>query len=369
MIISTSGFYCTGSSAVFNLLEEYESCTSGILKNWQIAGGDYEHIMMYTPDGVFDLEDKLLIGNSIHRSDEALGRFHEKMSMLYNTNFMGMGGYKDLFGKEFYIAFENYVKHLVQFRVTGHWEYHYGGSRFNLKKMLGSIRRTLMHQEIIGDIYKMPYFNKPEYLQYSFVTDQEFYALTKKFVNRYFSMLRGSDTNPNLILNHFLLPHNAFRIPNYFEDDFRLIIVERDPRDVFIIQKRTNDVGIDSSLLPVDNVADFVSFWRRLRDCVKPIQDERIIKIQFEDLIYNYDRTIAFLEKRCNLRPEDHLKKGQILRVEKSIQNTQLFRIDHRWDKEIAYIERELPEYLYDFKANIWENKTFSSNKDYGNIT
>lgn len=368
MIISSSGYYCTGSSAAFNLLEEYESCTAGILKNWQIPGGDYEHILMYTPDGVFDLEDKLLIGNSIHRSDEALGRFHKKMSMLYNVNYMGMGGFKDLLGKEFYAALENYMKHLVQFRVVGRWEYHYGGTHFNLKKMLGSIRRTLMHQEIIGDFYKMPYFDKPESLQYSFVTEEEFYKLTKKFVYKYFSMLRGPETAPNLILNHFLLPHNAFRIPNYFDDDFRLIIVDRDPRDVYIILKYNSDKSLDKPLLPVDNVEDYVSFWKKLRARVKPINDERVINVRFEDLIYKYDETVAFLEKRCSLKPEEHVRKGQVLRTERSIQNTQLFRLDNKWDEEIAYIEKELPEYLYDFKTNIWENKTISSSV-YGNIT
>ena len=365
MIISTSGYYATGSSAIFNLLEEYESCTAGKLENWQIPAGDYEHIIMYTPDGVFDLEDKLLIGNSIHRSDEALRRFHEKMLLQYNENFLGMGGYKDLFGKEFYATLENYMKHLVQYRVRGHWEYHYGGSRFNLKKMLGSVRRTLMHQEIIGELYKMPYYDKSDCVLYSFVTDQEFYALTKKFVSRYFSMLRGSDTKPNLILNHFLLPHNAFRVPKYFDDDFRLIIAERDPRDIFIMLKHNDDIGFDQSLLPIDTVENFVSFWKRLRDRVKPVHDERVITIRFEDLIYNYDETVAFLERQCNLRPEDHLKKRQILRPEKSILNTQLFRLNNKWDDEIAYIERELPEYLYDFKTNIWENRKHSS-KEYG---
>ena len=365
MIISTSGFYSTGSSAVFALLEEYDSCTAGKLENWQIPGIDYEHILLYTPDGIFDLEDKLLIGNSIHRSDEALRRFHEKMLLLYKNNFFSMGGFKALLGKGFYSSLENYMKHLVQFRVNGHWEYHYGGSRFNLKKMLGSIRRTLMHQKIIGELYKMPYYNKTEGLQYSVVPDKEFYALTKKFIYRYFSMLKGSDSRPNLILNHFLLPHNAFRIPRYFDKDFRLIIVDRDPRDVFVMEKYR--ARSDNSLLPCDNVEDFVSFWKKLRDNVKSVHDDRIINIRFEDLIYNYDKTIAFLERQCGLKPEDHLKKGQIFNLEKSIQNTQLFRLDNKWDDEIAYIEKELPEYLYDFKTNIWENKKISSNK-YGII-
>ena len=365
MIISTSGFYSTGSSAVFALLEEYNSCTAGKLENWQIPGIDYEHILLYTTDGIFDLEDKLLIGNSIHRSDEALRRFHEKMLLLYNNNFFSMGGFKALLGKDFYSSLENYMNDLVQFRVSGHWEYHYGGSRFNLKKMLGSIRRTIMHQEIIGELYKMPFYDKTNGLQYSFVTDKEFYALTRKFISQYFSMIKGSDTRPNLILNHFLLPHNAFRIPNYFDDDFRLIIIDRDPRDVFVMEKYR--ARSDNSLLPCGNVKDFVSFWKKLRENVKPVQDDRIIKIRFEDLIYKYEETIAFLEKNCGLKPEDHLKKGQIFNLEKSIQNTQLFRLDNKWDDEIAYIEKELPEYLYDFKTNIWENKKISSNK-YGII-
>jgi len=365
MIISTSGYYSTGSSAVFALLEEYDSCTSGKLENWQLPGIDYENILLYTPDGIFDLEDKLLIGNSIHRSDEALRRFHEKMLLLYENNFFSMGGFKALLGKEFYNCLENYMKHLVQFRVSGHWEYHYGGSRLNLKKMLGSIRRTLMHQKIIGELYKMPYYNKNDYLLYSFVTDKEFYALTKKFIYRYFSMIKGSDLKPNLILNHFLLPHNAFRIPRYFDDDFRLIIIDRDPRDVYVMEKYRP--RSDNSLLPCDNVEDFVSFWKKLRDNVKPVHDDRIINIRFEELIYNYDQTVAFLEKQCGLRTEDHVKKGQIFNLEKSIQNTQLFRLDNKWNDEIAYIEKELPEYLYEFKTNIWENKKISSAK-YGII-
>ena len=365
MIISTSGFYSTGSSAVFALLEEYESCTAGKLENWQVRGIDYEHILLYTPDGVFDLEDKLLIGNSIHRSDEALRRFHEKMLLLYENNFFSMGGFKALLGKDFYSSLETYMKSLIQFRVNGHWEYHYGGSRFNLKKILGSIRRTLMHQQIIGELYKMPYYNKTGGLQYSFVTDEEFYALTKKFIYQYFSTIKGSDSRPDLILNHFLLPHNAFRIPRYFDDDFRLVIVDRDPRDVFVMEKYR--ARSDKSLLPCENVKDFVCFWRKLRENVKPVYDNRIINIRFEDLIYNYDNTTAFLEKQCNLRAEDHMKKGQIFNLEKSIQNTQLFRLDNKWSDEITYIEKELPEYLYDFQTNIWENKKIPSDK-YGII-
>ena len=73
------------------------------------------------------------------------------------------------------------------------------------------------------------------------------------------------------------------------------------------------------------------------------------------------------MENKCDLKQKKHLKNGQIFNLEKSIQNTQLFRLDNKWNDEIAYIEKELPEYIYDFETNIWENKKISSNK-YGII-
>ena len=60
MTITTTGYYSTGSSAVYDLLREYNACTEEINKNNPV-----EHILLYMPNGLFDLEDKLLIGNSI----------------------------------------------------------------------------------------------------------------------------------------------------------------------------------------------------------------------------------------------------------------------------------------------------------------
>ena len=67
MTITTTGYYSTGSSAVYDLLREYSPCAEEVNR-----GNPVEHIFLYMPDGLFDLEDKLLIGNSIHRSNEAM---------------------------------------------------------------------------------------------------------------------------------------------------------------------------------------------------------------------------------------------------------------------------------------------------------
>ena len=53
MIYCACGYCGTGSSVVYHLLSEYDGIESGDL-------GDYEHVILYTPNGLFDLEDHVL---------------------------------------------------------------------------------------------------------------------------------------------------------------------------------------------------------------------------------------------------------------------------------------------------------------------
>lgn len=64
----------SGSSAVTDLLSEYS--------NVNCKNGDFEYVFLHCPDGVFDLEDKLLKGNNIIRSDDAIRKF-KKLCMIY----------------------------------------------------------------------------------------------------------------------------------------------------------------------------------------------------------------------------------------------------------------------------------------------
>lgn len=345
MIISTSGYYSTGSSAVYALLQEYDSCSEGRLKDWQVKGLDYEHALLYTPDGLFDLEDKLLIGNSIHRSDEAIRRFHSEMFRLYRNNYIWIGGFKELLGTGFMENVDIFLENIVQYQVTGHWEFHYGDNKFKIRKLLGSLKRKITNKKIIGDFAKMPSYKLDERLYYSFVKPEEFYEAAQEFIYEYFNLL-GQNKN-HLILNHFMLPHNLHRISHYFREDFRVIVVERDPRDVYVMEKYR--VREDHSLLPCDSVEDFVRFWRALRELEIKCDDSRIVRVQFEDLIYKYEETVEKIEKSCELDKKEHILKGKIFNPIKSKYNTQIFKRSDRWKEEIAYIEKVLPEYLYEF--------------------
>ena len=52
-LLITTGYMGSGSSAYTDLLSEY--------KDLQCNNGSFEYVFLHCPNGVFDLEDKLLI--------------------------------------------------------------------------------------------------------------------------------------------------------------------------------------------------------------------------------------------------------------------------------------------------------------------
>ena len=70
-IIIPVSYMASGSSAFTNFIHEFAN-VSNEYNNW-------EYVFLHCPNGLFDLEDKLLIGNNILRSDEALHSFLKYM--------------------------------------------------------------------------------------------------------------------------------------------------------------------------------------------------------------------------------------------------------------------------------------------------
>ncbi|MGM9552428.1 MAG: sulfotransferase domain-containing protein [Clostridia bacterium] len=342
-IITTTGFYDTGSSAVYVLLKEYESCTEGIMKN-----SDVEHLMMYTPNGLFDLEDKLLLGNNIHRSDEALRSFYEEMRRLNDNNFVWFGNYSKKFGPVFMEAVDDFIENLTDIKLDCNWSYDYLTTKFSFKHTLGSIKNVLTGRQAVGDFTKSIVYRKKDCTRYSYVTDEEFYSAAKNLVQAYCSIIRGGNEG-KLIMDHFLLPNNLYRMDNYFHN-MKVILVDRDPRDVFVHAVEESSQKGFNTRIPTD-VDNFIILWKKLRNSVKSFNSENVLTLSFEDLIYKYEKTVKKIEDFCDLNPQDHVLKMQCFSVEKSKKNTQMFLKYPHLDNEIKKIERELSDYLYDFPS------------------
>lgn len=332
-IIVSAGYMASGSSAVTDLIKEYENVNNEY--------GDLEYVFLHCPDGLFDLEDKLLIGNNALRSDEAIHKFLSRMKELYDKKFWWVGNYKNVIGKYFYKESINFVNDITTLKLEN--TYWYMQELPNLKMIFKLIVRKIVYLITLKKIkLKRPLRYKKVYLSYP--SKEEFYKYAKKYLNNIMNIVDKSEKD--LLLDQLLLPHNLHRIDNYFGDELKVIVVERDPRDVFISNKYI--YSLKNECVPFSfDVKEFCKHFRKLKETEIKTNSKKILRIHFEDLIYNYDETTKNIEKFLGFENRKHTYKGKYFDPNISIKNTKIYQKEE-YAEEVKYIENNLKEFLYE---------------------
>jgi len=333
-IIVPTGYIGSGSSAITDLVSEFKDC--------QNEYKSYEYVLLHCPNGLFDLEDKLIMGNNALRSDEAIRTFELQMNKLFNKKFWWVGNYEHVIGPRFREITNEYIKNIQQFNYPGFWYTH---EEVNLK---------MFFKLLLIKPFKLLSFNKIKFkkvlkygdgLRLSYISKKDFYKCSHDYIYNIVSEIsRGCN---NVILDQFLLPFNLYRVDNYFDDKLKVIVVERDPRDVFVLNKYIWSKKGLSLPFPVD-VVEFCKFYDLMRKSEIECNSNKVLRIKFEDLVYNYDKKIEEIMKFLNFSSKDHINKKKRFNPDLSIKNTQVFRKDE-YLKEIKIIEEKLSSYLYDF--------------------
>ena len=332
-LIIPTGYMGAGSSAITDLICEFDG--------FDAENGTFEYVFMHCPDGLFDLEDKLIIGNNSMRSDEAIRSFEKRMYELYNRKFWWVANYKKKIGKEFWKITQDFIDSLVQYKSDSYW---YMQERLNLYRFIIMGFRAVLRVISGGRInLNRPLEYKP--MRISFLNEQQFYEKAGTYINNFLKCMGIEEKN--IILDQLLLPHNIYRAEKYFDDRMECFVVNRDPRDVFILNKYIWPKVNETVPFPTE-VNEFCGYYRGLRSIEKKGYNLHVHMIQFEELIYNYEYTLKKVMKILKLDETMHSAKKQKFNPEKSINNTQLF-IKDEYKAEASIIEKNLSEFLYDF--------------------
>ena len=100
---------------------------------------------------------------------------------------------------------------------------------------------------------------------------------------------------------------------------------------------------------PLD-VHEFCRYYKDLRKLENLYNSNiKALKINFEDLVLNYNETIKKIEDYIGLQDSEHIHKLKHFNPEKSINNIQIFNRKNEYILEANIIEKELKEYLYPF--------------------
>ncbi len=327
MIVGACGFGSTGSSVVTDYLKEYSTfqVIDQIEFNWVSA-----------VDGLIDLEYHLnhphnRTGDSIY----AIERY-KKLCHAKEISFQNAGLTPELFQKSVDVFLSSIIQTSWMWDKPGEKKLFDRFVRKILKKINFVSRWEIKHGKRWD---KYPY----EKVYFS-VKPSCFEEAARKHVREVLEGM-GADFDKPIIMDQPFPGNNPQACFKFFEDPYA-VVVDRDPRDNYVFA-RTKLLG-KWHLMPVEPVEEFVKYYRALRKNQPYTEpNERVMSIKFEDMVYHYDETTARLREFLHL--PDNPNPKSIFNPAISMPNTQVWKRFPQFAKDVEYIEKELPEYLFDY--------------------
>lgn len=332
-IITCSSYYGVGSSAFTDLVAEYDN-----VKDLS----EFEFRFLHDLDGVRDLEYHLVENQNRHNSGHALKRFR-KLSEFNEGNFMSKRYSQFFEGYDYHQLTMKYIDRLSDFDFQGWWFYDLydkGPRKYYLYQMLNHLFRKFKLDKLRILKNETIYCPHPK--------ENEFIDATREYVS---SLMRAlnKEGKEYLEIDQIVPSSNMESVLKYFTDEIFVFAVDRDPRDIYFSWKYYWKEGIP----PHDGVEKFCQWCRFIREVGAgiPTNNDHVVKVQFENLIYKYEDTVKKVELVTGLEPSKHTKKFSKMNPMRSVNNTQVWkRHNSEEDKrELDYIEKTLSNYLYDF--------------------
>ena len=339
MILTVTGCYSTGSSAVTDLVKE---CRDVYCKD------DYEVRFAYDPDGIADLEYHLVENPNRHNTSHAIKKFMKMMNMLDHVYFIRR--YRKHLGCEILPFVNEYVNAITKLRYRGIWHYDVyerGKLFYVMDSTYRNIRKILCRRLNfpLGRATLLP-INETAYL--GTTDEEEFLSATRIFTGRVVKSI-NKEGKRDIFLDQLVPPSNIERYERYF-DDIRVIIVESDPRDLFILGRER----LGARIMPVKDVNEFCSWYLWTRSIYeRENYQESTLFIQFEDMIYDYEETKRKIFIHYGIDEERHVNKKKYFKPQISAGNTMLWKKFDGYSKEMEVIKRRLSKYCYSFPEKV----------------
>lgn len=327
-IITCTGYGTTGSSVVTDLLKEFDDVYSF---------GDYEYRFLFDPNGVRELEIALRYLNNRQNSDYYLKKFLEFTKYLSTSPMYKY--YERTFHNNFYSESKKFIEKLIDVEWDGYWHRDIMSENIIRKGLYyfeRVIQKKILKKEGGANFYKKKMF-------YSSYDEERFIENVNIYIQNLISYTNRSEKN--LVFDQLLPPENLKDFSKYF-NNIKIILVDRDPRDIFTLEK-----CVYKDLFgPYKDVKKYVEWYRKIREHRKIDENlSNVIIVNFEDFIYFYEKTIGQVIEFLEISEEDWKLRGKYFKPEVSINNTKTWEKYPELKDDIEYIEKELGEFIYNY--------------------
>ena len=326
-IVTSVGFTCSGSSAINNLLREYDNFCELTPNN--------ECRFLQDPDGIADLEYNLFDNRHRLNSEYAIKRY------IKYTEDYDIRNFRQIFGKSWDKYNKKFINSIINFSYKGYWHADLRDLNLLEKTKYYSCRGFRI---IISKIFKIPRENNKNYFPHKKmflpINDRKcFINNVKKFTDALFESLNKENKEFGVV-DQLVPPKNIRKYLKYVNNLY-VIVVDRDPRDIYIEAVLKNDRAFPK------NVQQFCQIYRDNR-LGKIENSPNILYLKFEDIVINYEYTIKKINRFLKISDRHHIKEGNYFMIESSKKNIGLWKSHPEFSKEIKYIEQNLKGYLYE---------------------
>ena len=331
MIIGACGFGSTGSSAVTDYLKEFGKIN---------VIDTIEFTWVSAVDGLIDLDYHLNHPHGRTRDSIVAIQRYRNLCERVAKKLVRLGVEQQFF--------MNSVNCFLDSVITTKWKW-YGITPPTRPLWDQTLRKIIKKTNVIS---KWEIKNGRQWERYPYedvclsVRPESFDFLAKQHVMEIINSIRHSDCG-DIVMDQPFPGNNPQACFKFFEDPYA-IVVDRDPRDNYVFGRTKLLTKPFSHLMPTNSVVDFVKYYKSLRD-KQPYKEKnpRILRVQFEDMVYNYETTTMKIRNFLHLPDNPHPKS--IFDPAISMPNTQIWKRFPQFTEDIKYIEQMLPEYLFDF--------------------
>lgn len=331
-IITCASFGNTGSGVVTDYLLEFDNI---------LNPGDYEFRFLHDYDGVSTLEHSLI--HNFHRMNSDIAIQNFKRYIEFQSGDFTSKRYEKYFNGKFKEESYRYIENLIDVKWKGYWEQY----QIISPKYVTFFKYKLLPRVLRFFDFKSSYIAKyvpKSRMYFAAPSEAEFLKYTNDYLSNLCNAIDQNNEYSQIFFDQFVPPLNLQTYLRYYPN-MKIVVVDRDPRDHYI----DNLTKWHEGWIPTD-LDSYIQYYKKLRiNLINEQSDDRVLRLNFEDAIYNYDSFSKQLNDFLELNEINHIRKMEFFNPEKSKNNTQLWVNNDKFREVANVLEFMLPEYCYKF--------------------
>lgn len=270
----------------------------------------------------------------------AIKDFYKMICSFSDTPF---SRYRQICGSQFRVLASDFLNNITDLKWRGY--------SYNDILASDTIKRILRFR-IVGNLIRIiekklskRILFKSEYMSMGY-SEEKFISSAVEYIKELIIAFKY-DISKIVVLNQPFNVNAVSESMKYFENP-KAIIVDRDPRDIYVLAKKY--LKSNGSFIPSDDVEEYIKYHRLVRRNNEEYdKDSRVLRLNFEEMIYDYKNATAKVMNFLELNYSNH-NQFKYFDPQKSVNNTRLFCRYSELSEDIKRIELALPEYLFCFE-------------------